>query len=56
MCCSLQPDSDGNCPDGADGSNCNTHHPDTGINTCADHPTAVRVEVDSAKGSKSSLF
>merc|ERR1712227_844423 len=42
MCCSLQPDAEGNCPDGAEGSNCNTHHPDTGIYTCADHPTAVR--------------
>ena len=46
MCCSVQPDAEGNCPDGAEGSNCNTHHPDTGIHTCADHPTAVRVEVE----------
>jgi len=45
MCCALQPDAEGNCPDGAEGSDCTTHHPDTGIYTCADHPTAVRKEV-----------
>ena len=44
MCCEHQEDADGNCPEGAQGSNCNTHHPDTGIYTCADHPTAVRQE------------
>ena len=44
MCCSVQPDVEDNCPDGADGSNCNTHYPDTGIHTCTDHSTAVRQE------------
>ena len=44
MCCAVQPNVEGDCPQGADGSNCNTHYPDTGLDTCADHPTAVRVE------------
>ena len=48
MCCGAQPDSEGNCPDGADGSNCFDHHPGTGIYTCADHPTAVRQESKSS--------
>ena len=52
MCCGAQPDAEGNCPEGAQGSDCFTHHLDTGIYTCADHPTAVRVGVDSTKGSK----
>ena len=42
MCCGAQPDAEGNCPGGAEGSDCTTHHPDTGVYTCADHPTAVR--------------
>ena len=44
MCCAVQPDAEGNCPGGAEGSDCTTHHPETGIYTCADHPTAVRKE------------
>ena len=42
MCCSVQPDAEGNC--NGQGSDCLTHHPGTGIFTCADHPTAVREE------------
>jgi len=49
MCCEHQEDADDNCPEGAQGSNCNTHHPDTGIYTCADHPTAVRKEASDSK-------
>ena len=45
MCCAVQPVAGGHCLDFA--SNCYTHHPETGIDTCADHPTAVRVEGNS---------
>ena len=48
MCCSVQPDAEGNCPEGAQDSYCYTHHPNTGIYTCADHPTAVRVGVETS--------
>ena len=44
MCCEEQEDAEDNCPEGAQSSDCSTHHPDTGIYTCADHPTAVRKE------------
>ena len=44
MCCAVQPNVEGDCPQGAGGSNCNTHYPDSGLHKCADHPTAVRVE------------
>ena len=44
MCCEQQEDAEGNCPEGAQGSDCFTHHPNTGIFTCGDHQTAVRGE------------
>ena len=42
MCCAVQPNVEGDCPQGANGSNCKPRYPDTGVYTCADHPTAVR--------------
>ena len=44
MCCAVQPNAEGDCPEGADSSNCNDHYPEPGRYACADHPTAVRVE------------
>merc|ERR1719394_2007715 len=44
MCCAVQPNAEGYCPEGADSSNCNDHYPEPGKYKCADHPTAVRVE------------
>ena len=41
MCCAVI-DAEGNCKDGTGASYCDTHHPDTGVDTCTDHPTAVR--------------
>ena len=43
-CCAVQPNAEGDCPEGADHSNCNDHYPEPGRYACADHPTAVRVE------------
>ena len=61
MCCAEQVDAEGNCPNGAESSDCKVRY--NGIWTCTDHPTAVRggadqipdqddVQVEGEKGSK----
>ena len=61
MCCSVEEDANGDCPNGAQSSNCKVIY--QGVWTCDDHPSAVRggadqssdvgdVEVESEKGSK----
>ena len=52
MCCAVQPNVEGDCPQGANGSNCKPRYPDTGVYTCADHPTAVRKGIFSFLRSK----
>ena len=57
MCCAEQVDAEGNCPNGAESSDCKVRY--NGIWTCTDHPTAVRGGADQisfVEGEKGSKF